>query len=273
MNLMEDIAHAGELARVAGERTSALLSRVRELGPEVLHEPSQLPSWSRLTIVCHLRYGSHALLRMTRDTLANRETSYYPDGRMAQRPRTLMPSPGESVQRVLDDWERAAVELDGEWSTVTVEQWKTDVIEPAGNPDLGTVPLARLALARLTEVEVHGTDLGIGAPDWSTTLVAVGLPTRLRWLSARRSNHRDFDSSLSGSWLLRAVDGPAWLVTVDGEHAESRPATEDDTPTAVIEGTSRDLLALLLGRPTHEPLRAMGDAAFGKLFPRAFPGP
>jgi hypothetical protein len=133
--------------------------------------------------------------------------------------------------------------------------------------------LARLALARLTEVDVHGTDLGIGFPDWSTTLVDVALTTRLGWLATRRTNHRAFDRSISGSWLLRATDGPTWLVAVDGETVVSRPASPEEAALATVEGTSRDLLALLLGRAPLHPLCITGDAELGASFSRAFPGP
>lgn len=270
---VENVAIAPELARVGGDRTQRLIATLRTLDRDVLEEPSELPCWSRLTIVCHLRYGTRALARMTRDALAGRETSYYPEGRAEQRPRTLLPSPGEEPTTVLDDWQSAAVALDKEWSAIADEQWSTDVVEPVGNPDLGTLPLARLALARLTEVDVHGTDLGIGTPDWSPTLVAVGLPARLRGLSIRRTNHRAFDGSIRGSWLLEATEGLCWLVAVDGDHVVSRPAIGGDEASAVIAGSSRDLLALLLGRPRRQQLRFSGDVVFARSFERAFPGP
>src|SRR5438045_487864 len=72
-------------------------------------------------------------------------------GRQRQRPATLRPSPGERSADVLDDWEAAAGELDREWSAIDDDRWSSDVVEPADTADLGTVPLARLALARLTE--------------------------------------------------------------------------------------------------------------------------
>jgi hypothetical protein len=212
---------------------------------------------------------------MTRDALAGRTTSYYPDGRAHQRPATLLPAPGEGPADVLGDLESTAADLDSTWSTLDDAQWITEVVEPPDNPDLGTIPLGRLALARLTEVDVHGTDLGIGAPDWSSTLVEVGLPARLGWLATRRANHRAFDRSMRGAWLLHATDGPRWLVAVNGDRVESRPAGPGDEAgvDATIEGSSRDLLALLLGRPPRQPLRLGGDKAFAESFQRAFPGP
>jgi uncharacterized protein (TIGR03083 family) len=270
---VDDVARGDELARVAASRNARLIAAVRDLDDALLIEPSELANWSRLTVVCHLRYNTRACLRMTRETRAGRETSYYPGGRQRQRPTTLVPAPHEPPRAVLDDWESASVELDEEWGALREHEWAIEVVEPANNPDLGRIPLARLALARLTEVDVHGTDLGIGVADWSRTLVEVGLPTRLHWLAARRTNHRSVDRSIRGSWLLVATDGPTWLVTVAGDRVDSRPSVPSDDPRAVIEGSARDLLALLLGRPRRDPLRFSRDMAFARSFERAFPGP
>lgn len=77
---------------------------------------------------------------------------------------------------MLADWARNAALLDDLWSSLGEDQWGVTVTEPPENPDLGPVPLARLALARLTEVDVHGVDLDVGFPDWSPTLVDVAPP-------------------------------------------------------------------------------------------------
>ena len=271
---MDEVASAVEVARVGGRRTTNLMGQVRELDERSLLAPSLLPGWSRLTVICHLRYGASAMLRMTRDALSGQETSYYPLGRSRQRPATLQPAPHEEPWDVLTDWERAAGALDHAWASLESQQWATPVVEPENNPDLGTIPLARLALARLTEIDLHGTDLDVGFPDWCTTLVEVALPARLSWLATRRSNHRELDKSIAGTWWLLPRDGPGWLVSVHGGRVQTAPAVElDREPDAVIAGTSRDLLALLLGRPTTQPLQITGDVTFGESFRRAFPGP
>jgi uncharacterized protein (TIGR03083 family) len=270
---MEDVARAGELARAAAERTAHLISMLADLDDATLLQRGALPDWSRLTIVCHLRYGAHALRRMTVDALAGRETSYYPDTRARQRESTLRPAPGERPTEILDDWQSTAADLDNIWSSLQHTQWGIEVTEPADNRDLGTIPLGRLALARLTEVDVHGTDLDIDFPDWSRVLVEVGLPTRLAWLASRRTNHRQFDESISGTWLLQATDGPSWLIAVEDDHVVSRPAASNDHSDATIQGSSRDLLALLLGRPAHEAFYFSGDVELARSFKRAFPGP
>ena len=270
---MDDVERAGELAKTAAGRSAPLIDRLATLDDEQLAASSALPGWSRLTIVCHLRYGTTAMLRMTDDALAGRETAYYPEGRATQRPRTLQPSPGETPADVLADWRRAALALDGRWRALGDGDWATTVVEPADNPDLGRVPLARLALARLTEVDVHGTDLMVGAPEWSDVLVEVALPVRLGWLATRRSNHRTVDDAVQGTWLLEADEGLRWAVTVERGRVRSQPAVGDEHADASIAGPARDLLALLLGRAPRRPLRLGGDARLASSFGDAFPGP
>jgi hypothetical protein len=96
---------------------------------------------------------------------------------------------------------------------------------------------------------------------------------RLDWLNTRRANHRDFDAGLEGSWLLVGTDGPTYRVSVEGTGVESVPADPTSPSRAMIRATSRDLLALLLGRPFRQPPIVTGDVAFGEAFASAFPGP
>ena len=140
--------------------------------------------------------------------------------------------------------------------------WDVKVVEPEGPPDLGRVTLARLTLLRLTEVEVHGTDLGIGLGPWSDVFVDEVLPMRLAWLPTRRSNHRPVPDAMHRSWLLVATDGePATLLTVDGHTVTATPAHAGAAADVVIAASSRELLALLLGR-TDRPEAAEFNVAF-----------
>lgn len=227
-----------------------------------LTAPSLLPEWSRLTIACHLRYGAEALRWMTLDALDGRPTSYYPAGRTSQRPGTLVPRPGETPVEVVLSLRDSSEALLMVWLD-DVDDWSIPVREPPDNPDLGTIELGRLPLTRLTEVEVHGTDLGIGLGPWSDVLVRTVLPMRLEWLNVRRTNHRDVDTTVRASWLVRATDLPvSQVITVDGERVTSVPGDRADE---VIEGTGAELLALLLGRAPE------GFAP--PSFNRALPGP
>ena len=173
----------------------------------------------------------------------------------------------------MESFALASDELQRVWSALDPEAWSVDVVEPPETRDLGPVPLGRLPLLRFTEVEVHGTDLRLSLDDWSTLFVDTVLPMRLAWLNTRRANHRAFDSGLHGSWLLTATDGPSYRVSVNGHLVDSQPARPGSPASTAIEATSRDLLALLLGRAFHSPPIITGDVEFGRCFPQAFPGP
>ena len=228
---------------------------------------------TRLTIAYHLRYGTEALRRMTTATLSGGPAAYYPEGRAQQRPSTLVPNDGELPLDVVASLALHNDELQHLWSSLVVDAWNRQIIEPADNPDLGAISLAHLPLLRVTELEIHGSDLGVGLPDWSEHFVREVLPARLSRLNVRRTNHRAFDASLEGAWLLVATDGPSYRIDVRGTEVESVPADPGVSARAVIESTSRDLLALLLGRPFLIPPRITGDVAFAEAFSDAFPGP
>lgn len=226
-----------------------------------LEAPSVLPGWSRLTIACHLRYGAEALQRMTRDAVDGRPTSYYPDGRVTQRPMTLVRRDYESSVGVVTSLRQKSAALHEDWRRVN--DWSIRVVEPPDNADLGPVELSRLALARLTEVEVHGTDLGLGLGPWSDVLVRHVLPMRLETLNTRRSNHREVDTTIRASWRLVATDMEvSQVVAVEGENVVSQAG---DTAGTTVTGTGAELLSLLLGRAPN------GFAPDD--FSRALPGP
>jgi hypothetical protein len=254
-------------------RTARIVAALSALDGAGLASPSELPGWSRLTIACHLRYGAQALSAMTEATLAGHTASYYPRGRERQRPSTLHPDTGERPADVPHSLAQHSERLHQLWSSIDENAAHQRTAEPADNPDLGSVSLDHLALLRLTEVEVHGSDLGLQLGDWSPFFVTEALPMRLERLKSRTTNLRIVDADLEGSWLLVPSDGPTYRVSVSKDGVDSAPTTSTTSARAVIEASSRDLLALLLGRPSVLPLRITGDTAFGEAFSNAFPGP
>jgi maleylpyruvate isomerase len=255
------------------QRTEQIVDALGSLSTDALLGPSSLPDWSRLTIACHLRYGASALLDLTRAAVSAEPAAYYPLGRASQRPGTLVPTPGEQPHAVVEALGELSGNLDQLWRSFSTMSWDLQVLEPPDNPDLGAMPLSGLPFLRLTEVEVHGSDLELGLDEWSRLFVETGLPMRLSRLGVRRTNHRAFDGTLEGSWLLIADDGPTYKITVNGNTVESQRADASEESTAVIEASSRDLLALLLGRPFRKAPRISGDVEFGEAFSAAFPGP
>src|ERR1035441_6028005 len=179
------------LVTATARRTAQILEALSGLDEEALLSPSNLPGWSRLTIACHLRYGAEALRRMTGATLSGRPTAYYPQGRARQRADTLLPNDGEGSRDVVNSLALHSRMLAQAWSAVDAEGWSREINEPEDNPDLGPVTLTQLALLRLTEVEVHGSDLGVDLDDWSAPFVTMTLPMRFDRLNSRTVDHRD----------------------------------------------------------------------------------
>lgn len=263
-----DPADAPALAEAAAARTVAIVERLVALPPAGLAAPSALAGWSRLTIACHLRYGAIAARRMTGATLAGEATSFYPGGRATERPATLEPGPGEAPAGVIAGLAVTSDRLAAVWAGLAPDDWAAPVREPAGNADLGAITLATLALLRLTEVEVHGSDLGLGLDTWSEPFLAAALPFRVAWTAARRS-----PGSLTGRWVLEATDEPAFRLTAHANGATAEATDRAEPGEAVVKGARRDLLALLLGRPPIGDLAYEGDGALARRFNEAFPGP
>ncbi len=260
------------LAAAVSTRQREVVAALRAPDESALLGPSRLPGWDRLTIACHLRYGAAASERLTRAALDGEPAAFYPEGRDRQRPATLQPEPGESVAQVVAGLATTSRRLDDRWSPLGPDEWSSTVTEPEANPDLGPVVLSMLALLRLTEVEVHGSDLDLGLAPWSTTFVETALPVRLAWLATRRSNHREADRSIEGTWVLAASDGPTFRISTAGDDVTVEQGSTAGAQ-AVLAGTGAELLAFILGRRSVEILEIAGDRHFAQGFLAAFPAP
>ena len=83
---MDLAPHGSIVAGAIAEQTDRLIQRLDAISADELRRDSALPGWSRMTVMCHLRYGAVALARMTNDALSGRVASFYPLGRERQRP-------------------------------------------------------------------------------------------------------------------------------------------------------------------------------------------
>jgi hypothetical protein len=273
MNVDRLETRGGALAAAIESRTGQITEALRTLDNEALASSSRLEGWSRLTIACHLRYGAEALLRMTRAAIDGTPTSYYPAGREQERPATLVPRLGELGPDVVSSLAARSGELTRIWSTLSEDDWRLDGCEPGDTIDPRPLSLAELALLRLTECEVHGSDLAVALDGWSDLFVSLGLPFRVERLRFRNLDQPPVHGCPSGSWLLIATDGPTYLVSVTDGRVDVQQSAVSTPATAVIEAASRDLLAVLLGRPPVGRIALSGDLPFAHSFSRAFPGP
>ena len=232
-------------------RSAELCDRLDSLGAEALTSPSLLPEWSVLTIACHLRYGAQALRQITGATLVGAPSAYYPAGRDVQRPFTLQPALGEPAAHVLESLRYEAAELDELWGQLGDDDWGRSMVPHPGDDDtLGSMSLRDLLLLRLTEVMVHGSDLGLGLPRWPLTFGQAVLPLRIE---RARVRHPDgFEAVVE----FAASDAETRRVRFTGDTAL---ATDED-PDLTVSAVANDLVALLLGRQPLGGVTVSGDA-------------
>ena len=248
-------------------------SLARAAGPE-LTAPSLLDGWSRAHVVAHLTNVADALVRMTHDALADRPTTMYPHGR-ADRDAQIDAVAALSWDELHTKFVQATATLMHIWHAVPWERWG----KPFTETELGTAQFGRLVGLRLTEVEVHHSDLavGFGPRDWSRELTQTCLPLRLASLERYR-RRPDADQTIDGTWLLVCDDlDRRWRVRADHTDVAivdiEHPSGDDDGADVVLRGTATDLTALLLGRQDPAMLAVSGDTERAAAFKRAFPGP
>lgn len=261
MNVDLPAADAPALLDVLEVSTERLLTAVEELPTAELLGPSALPDWDRVTVLTHLRFVAAASRRITTVALTGEgDPAMYPGGRRT-RPATLERHSGEAPEDVVASLRAESDGLHAAWSALDAKGWSATLDEP----DLGHLPLSRLLVLRLTEIEVHSVDLDLpGLDRWTDAFAEAALPLRVAWLPRLR-RRPDADLTVDGTWRLTAGTGN-WLLTTEGTEVDVRPATAEDAADAVLAGTDAELLALLLGR--GDP----ADAAAAR-FKRAFPGP
>ncbi len=270
-----------ELTRAIGNRQQEIVARLSSLGRDELRGESRLSGWDRLTIACHLRYGARASRRMTIESSDGSPTSFYPQGRDHDRPRSLEPAAGESDGDVIASLKLESQRLQALWAGLDESRWQHQLHEPPDRPDLGSVSLWTLAMLRLTEVEVHGLDLDLDLSPWSPTFIDGALPMRLHWLPSRRSNNRITDQTIDGTWAVAATDGPTFIIRAQGAAVavteaapgKIRPGDPGQAADVVLYGTSQQLLAFILGRLPLSELDIAGDHHLATRFLAAFPAP
>jgi uncharacterized protein (TIGR03083 family) len=253
---------------VATGRLRAALDAVDD---DALAAPSRLEGWSRTTILAHLRYHALASARLTDNALAGRPAAFYPGG-APEREESLLLGEDETLADVVADLFDWSEQLAQQWRELSDDDWETELREPR----FGRMRLTRVAALRLTEVEVHGVDLGLDGLDaWSDQFVETCLPLRIAWLPNHSRGLPSADRTVNGRWLLRSDTSKAWLVSASGTLASAgaKDNIADDTVDCIITGTERQLLGLVLGRTPIEALQVSGNEALAHNFKSAFPGP
>lgn len=246
----------GRIIEMLGHRSAMVAQALVGLDRSALAAGTELPGWTRLTVACHLRYGAQAVRQIVEATLEGRPSAYYPAGRELQRPTTLAPALGEPAVHVAASLRDEDDHLLSVLGGLAADAWDTPVIEHDDNPDLGDLSILGLVRLRLTEVVVHGTDLGMGLPAWQPDFGRAVLTQRL----ARRPRPA---AGARWSVTIDATDAGAWTVTaVDGQLEVAR----SDAGAARLRGTANAHVAALLGRSGIGTIESTGDPVAARAY-------
>ncbi len=202
----------------------------------VARQPSLLPGWSVGHLLTHLARNADSHLRMIEAGAEDRVVDQYPGG-TAQREAEIEAGAHRPAREIQDDLRTSELDLQAAWDGVSSEVWLRNSRRWGTQP----WPLAEQPFLRWREVALHSTDLGIAGltPDvWADAYVDQELRRQLVALAPRLPGRLAVDVE---------VTDRGWDVVVMGT------GVGEPEPLATAAGTSRQLLAWLVGRGSPDP--------------------
>jgi maleylpyruvate isomerase len=218
MRLRARVAAATVLLRASAERVSDQQAR----------EPSLLPGWSRGHLLTHLARNADSLRNLLTWARTGVTTPQY--STPEERSEGIERGAGRQAAELLADLDESAAALDEAAASLPEAAWAAQV----GWGHAGWYTLWR----RLTEVEIHHVDLGLGynPADWPVAFATYSL----------EQFAGDFTAARFPAMLLRSSDIPVVV----------RIGPAGDEPATTLTGPVRDLLAWLSGRSPGTGLSA-----------------
>ncbi len=213
------------------EATALLTEAVAALDPAAVREPSLLSGWTRGHVLTHLARNADAVINLLTWARTGEETPMYASAEA--RDKDIEAGSARPVPEQLADLragaERLATVLDG----MPPQAWAGQV-QVRGR----VIPAADIPFRRLTEIQLHHVDLGIGytCSDLPAEFAGRLLAMIIDGLTARE-----------GIAAVRLHD------TVTGETWDLGAA---DHPELTVRGTTGQLLAWVSGRSGGEDLTA-----------------
>lgn len=196
--------------------TQRLIDEARLLAESDLRAPSLLPAWSRAHVLAHLARGADATRSLLVGAQAGRHTPAY--GSYADRDAAIEHSAAARAEDLVDDVAGSAMALRTIARQLPGQAWHYQVQGLGG----GRFPAGQLLTRRLTEVELHHCDLGIGygPGQWLASFRGMELGEPMQGQRAERLGYRQPGSvrarsmardippyrpgrPLPGSWLGR----------------------------------------------------------------------
>ncbi|GAA1673337.1 hypothetical protein GCM10009830_19540 [Glycomyces endophyticus] len=173
-----------ELLGALREATDRLAAAIARLAEDEVRGPSLLPGWTRGHLITHVARNADALRNLLTWARTGVVTPAYagPEEREAE----IQAGAARTGPALRDDVRESADVFAAEAASLPAAAWDAEVSVLDG-------PLfpARLLLPRrLTEVELHHTDLGVGyrSDDWTPEFTGLDLPEPMRaWREERRA--------------------------------------------------------------------------------------
>jgi maleylpyruvate isomerase len=162
--------------------TQRLIDEARLLSGSDLRELSLLPGWSRGHVLAHLARGADATRSLLAGARAGQHRPAYASH--SDRDAAIERSAAARAEELADDVAGSAMALRTVARQLPDEAWRYQVQGLGG----ARFPASQLLLRRLTEVELHHCDLGIGyGPDqWLATFRGMELGEPMRSQRAER---------------------------------------------------------------------------------------
>jgi maleylpyruvate isomerase len=213
-------------ARVSAA-TALLHASASQVSDQQAREPSLLPGWSRGHLLTHLARNADSLRNLLTWARTGVPTPQYSS--QQERNDGIERGAARPAAELLADLAESAAALDAAAMSLPAKAWAADVGLHAGWYTLWR---------RLTEVEIHHVDLGLGygPADW---------PEAFATYSLEQTAQRFADAS-SPAVLLRTTDTPVAV----------RIGPPGDQPATTVTGPVRALLAWLTGRSAGDGLSA-----------------
>jgi maleylpyruvate isomerase len=228
MNPDTAVADPGALAAELGSRVEEATKRLEQTAAETTDDqaraPSQLPDWSRGHVLTHLARNADGLRNLLVWARTGVETAQYPS--VQARNDGIEAGAGRRAAELAADIAESAAQFAAEAARLSGADWTVQVAGVRGSGHPAWFTLWR----RLSEVEIHHVDLGLGyrPADWPEQFSSQCLD-----LVADRFSGPDCVAAL----LVSTDDGAEYRIGPPGQPA-----------TVTVTGQTRELLAWLIGR-------------------------
>lgn len=164
--------------------TARLVAAVAELSDEEIRAPSLLEGWTRGHVATHVARSCETMCGML--AWAQTGTGVPDCPNPEAREAAVEAGARRSAAELAADLAESAAKFTAETEVMTEAAWATVIEPPGGAP----FPTAEIPVRRLSEVELHHTDLdlGYGPADWTPGFAESDLPEPMRtWRSERVS--------------------------------------------------------------------------------------